>query len=1241
VLLLASSLAARATTLAKRLPFRASLGHLTAQQQLPQDVVNAVAQDRVGFMWFGTEEGLARFDGVRFEVFSPVQGDPTSLSDEAVTTLLLDSAGTLWIGTWGGGLDRFDAVSETFTHLRTGPDAARSLRDEHVLALVEDRAGVLWVGTAGGLDRLDRTSRLVTHIEMPWRDDTRDPSVWAVCEDLFENLWVGTGEGLFLLDRASNRLVTPPQGAAALPAGRVTALAMDRLGRLWIATPLGMRVHDRELGFVLPSAIAPAFAPLDASEGRAVFGDHDGVLWVGTVGQGLFRVDLAAGALSHLAHDPGKPESLGHDDVHALFEDHSGVLWIATHGAGVDKLDLKPAKFRNIVFDFRDAGSLTPGRIWDFMEDREGRLWVATEDGLDRFEPATGHFRHHRHDPADRRSLPPGRVQRLALTESGDRWAAVGETWLVRFDADGRVLDRHRLPGAERGVTLEEGILALAPDPGGTLWIGTALGLWRLDPGYGLSQVVASGLAGPGTEPITSLLRASNEDLWIGTDGGGLYRCDPLFRDCRHFSTSPSTPTSLSHDRVWSIHEDGSGTLWVGTANGLNRFEPATQGFARYQAGEGFPSDSVSGILSDRQGALWLSTNRGLTRFDPTAGTFRTYSPGDGLQANLATPGACLRTTDGTLLFGGFAGFVAFDPAGVRDNPNVPRVVIRTVTSPDRDQSRPLPLSRDGELELDYSENSFSIGFAALDYTDPARNRYRHRLEGFDRVWVSGEQQRVAAYTNLPPGRYRFQVLGSNNDGVWNEAGAVLPVTIAPPIWRTWWFQAGGLASLVGLAFIWYRARIRRLQAERRTLERLVDERTRELAGSRDQLAEHRDQLQQINEIVKAINSPHEFTELLASLLVQMRIIRGVDKATALIWDREAGAFRFRAAWGWPMEDLAFIEMTADEAHTRYEAEADEIYPDIFVVRNNGHNTGEERFRPSGDWRSMLIMRIRVGDRVEGYLILDSLRDENAFAERDVLLLDSLKEHIRSAFLKAQMLAELQALNAKKNEFLGMAAHDLRSPLGLVGAWAGMLMRSIQNGRWQPEKALRDLGRVVDVAEQMNRMVTELLDISAIESGKVQILPKSQDLQSLLDECEHLFGRLANDKGINLVIERSTRPVHILADRDRTIEVLSNLVSNAIKFTPTGGTVRLWHEAGPSEVATHVEDTGPGLSDDDLKAVFRRFGRLSARPTAGEPSTGLGLAIVKKIVEMHGGRVWATCEKGKGARFSFSLPAAP
>ncbi|MCU0292632.1 MAG: ATP-binding protein [Thermoanaerobaculaceae bacterium] len=1244
VLLLGTAAAGRTATIAELLPSGARLSHLTVQQQLPHDVVNAIVQDRVGFMWFGTEEGLARFDGVRFEVFKPILGDPTSLCDEAVTSLLLDSAGTLWIGTWGGGLDHYDAVSETFTHLQARPEDASSLQDDRVLALVEDRAGVLWVGTAGGLDRLDRTTRAVTHISAPGDGGPGVSSVWAVCEDLFENLWVGTSDGLYLLDRASGRLVAAGQTGApvgTLPAGRVTALALDRLGRLWIATPAGLRVHDRGHGFLLPSAIAPEFGPLDTSKARSIFGDHDGTLWVGTDERGLFRVELASGRLSSLTHDPAKPESLGHNDVHALFEDHSGVLWIATHGAGVDKLDLKPAKFRNITFDFRDPGSLTPGRVWGFLEDRERRLWIATEQGLDRFEPESGTFIHLRHDPADPRSLPPGRVQRLALTTSGDRWAAIGETWLVRLGPDGGVQERHRLPAAEHGATLEEGVLALAAGPQGRLWLGTARGLQVFDPASGVTRPPSCDVVGSAAdEPVTSILQGAEGAMWIGTDGGGLCRCDPSGTACHRFRADPADASSLSHNRVWALHEDAAGTVWVGTANGLNRFEPATQTFVRFQAREGFPSDSVSGVLSDHRNVLWLSTNRGLTRFDPREGTFRTYSPSDGLQANLANPGACLRAADGTLLFGGFSGFVAFDPGAVRDNPNVPRVVLRTFAGPDFQHRFPLPLSGTGELRLRHFQNSLSISFAALDYTDPGRNQYRHRLEGFDRRWVEGEGLRVATYTNLPPGSYVFKVQGSNNDGIWNEAGAVLPIAIAPPFWQTWWFQAGAIASLIALVLLWYRARIRRLEAERRTLERLVDERTGELASSRDQLAEHRDQLQQINEIVKAINSPHDFTDLLASLLAQMRIIPGVDKAAALVWDRDSRGFRFRAAWGWPMDDLGFIELTAEEARTRYEAEADEIYPDIFVARNNGQNTGEHKFRPSGDWRSMLIMRIRVEDRVEGYLILDSLRDENAFAERDVLLLDNLKEHIRSAFLKAQMLADLQALNAKKNEFLGMAAHDLRSPLGLVGAWAGMLMRSIQSGRWQPEKALRDLGRLVDVAEQMNRMVTELLDISAIESGKVQIVPKPEDLPSLLDECEHLFGRLAADKGIALTIRRASREARVLADRDRTIEVLSNLVSNAIKFTPAGGTVHVWCEAGAGEVATHVEDSGPGLSDDDLKAVFRRFGRLSARPTAGEPSTGLGLAIVKKIVEMHGGRVWATCEKGKGARFSFSLPSA-
>ena len=371
-----------------------------------------------------------------------------------------------------------------------------------------------------------------------------------------------------------------------------------------------------------------------------------------------------------------------------------------------------------------------------------------------------------------------------------------------------------------------------------------------------------------------------------------------------------------------------------------------------------------------------------------------------------------------------------------------------------------------------------------------------------------------------------------------------------------------------------------------------------------------------------------------------MMIIRGVDRASALILDREHGVFRFRATSGWSVEDLASIELTPEEAEQRYLEGAEEIHEDVFVAKDVGERAAQDKFASFAVPQSMLVMRIRVEDEVEGYLVFANLQDEEAFDRQDLILLTNLKEHILSAFIKTRVLQKLEALNKKKNEFLGIAAHDLRNPLGLISAWTTITIRKIEDGRFTPERGARDLRRVLTVAEQMSRLVAELLDISAIESGKLELELHRESLQTILDGCEPLFVGIAEEKNISLTIERSADLPSVLVDRARIFEVVDNLLSNAIKYTQPGGQVRVSYETTPDEVVTHVSDTGQGLPPDDLKIMFRSFRKLTPKPTGGETSTGLGLAIVKKIVELHGGRIWVESEPGKGSTFSFSLPIA-
>jgi signal transduction histidine kinase len=600
-------------------------------------------------------------------------------------------------------------------------------------------------------------------------------------------------------------------------------------------------------------------------------------------------------------------------------------------------------------------------------------------------------------------------------------------------------------------------------------------GLVRLDTGSGAAtRIVASPHDPTGLADgyVQALLLDSRGRLWVGTDTGGVHRLDGGDK-FRRFCKVPGDPGSLSADRVLALHQDHRGTVWVGTAAGLNAWSETTGAFTRYLVREGLESDAVSGILEDGDGSLWLATDRGLSHLDPERGHFRAYTASDGLLAGHSTPGSCLRGSDGTMYFGGFSGFTAFHPDQVADNPNVPRVVLRSVDAFDGTRFVEHRVRDGATVRLSWRENFFTVRFAALDFTDPDRNRYAYRLEGLDSAWVDAGTRSTASYTNVDPGTYTFLLRGSNNDGVWNMAGTRALIMVVPPFWATWWFRVVGFVALVGAlagalagGYGW---RERRLLAEQHRLEALVAVRTAELA-------ERRDQLEQIND--------------------------------------------------------------------------------------------------------------------------------------------------------------------KKNEFLGMAAHDLRSPLGLIQGWTAVAIQQLARGKLEPERGIRDLTRVVRAAEQMNRLVNELLDISAIESGRLRLVRRREDMRAILSDCEQMHSRIAAEKGITLTVQGDGPLPGVFVDRERIQEVVVNLLSNAIKFTAPGGRVTVSCEVLPGEVVTHVEDTGVGLTEADLKVAFKQFGKLSARPTGDEPSTGLGLAIVKKIVELHDGRVWVTSRQGVGSTFSFSVPVA-
>lgn len=1213
-----------------------------SEQGLSHDTVFAIVQDRQGYIWLGTEQGLNRFDGYSARVFTHDVIAPASLAEDDVSCVLVDREGRLWVATWGGGLDRFEPAIETFVHTHADPTRPDALHDNRVQTLLEDRHGLIWAGTfSGGLSRLDPASGAI----ITFRHDPADPAslpndhVWSLAESADGAIWVGTDRGLARLDPATGRCSTLParlQGSPAWPQAVVRALYLDRAGQLWVGAERGLGLLDAQTGEIRPlSGETPEARTLAEAPVNVMRQVASGDLWIGTNRQGLFRISAATGEVTRFVNDPVRPASLANDDVRALWEDTSGVLWIGSRGGGASLLDLKPAKFLHVPRDPLDPGSLSDSRVGAIVRDRHGALWVGTLEGLDRYDPSRRAFEHFRTRAGDPGALPSNGIRSLIEDRSGTLWVGTWRGGLSRFDrARGRFETLGLSPGLP-GALVDDRVNTLHEDARGRLWAGTQGGVSVLAPDRRSLTHYRHQPDEPGTLTDSFawvIVSDSAGTVWVGTDAGGLNRLDPSSGRWEAFRAGPP-PRGLPSNRVRALHLAADGVLWVGTAGGLATFDMESRTFRHWGEAEGLPDSAVVDITADTRGQLWLSTNRGLCRLDPATGEVRLFTQSDGLQSNVLAGGSAHRDAAGWIYIGGPNGFNLFDPASVHSNTHVPPVVLRSFSRQGRPVSFGTPLARLDRVELRHNESSFTIEFAALDYTDPERNRFRYVLEGFDNDWTDAGTRSSAAYTHVSPGRYVLRVKGANNDGVWNEQGATLRIVVLPPLWATWWFRVLAAVALVSVLAGAYAWRVRWLKADRRRLEGLVAARTAELVVKQEQL-------EKINSIVRAINSEMAFDDLVRALLEQMLIIQGAERIAVLLGERDRPLLRFVAATAPPLAELAGIELSPEEAEARYVAGSEQIDEDLFVARNVKGRRAEEKFTGVELPAAMLVMRLRIGGRVEGYLLCASMTDPDAFAERDIQLLSSLKEHIQAAFAKTRMLGELQALNDKKNEFLGLAAHDLRNPLGLISGWTGLAVRNLETGKQPVARVVADLERVLKVAAQMNQIVAELLDISAIESGKLRLEPRPQDLRSILEECEQLYAHLAAEKGIELALEPGPTLPPVEADHSRVIEVMANLLSNAVKYTHPGGRVRIRCEQRNGEAVTHVEDTGQGLTPEDLAVMFKRFGKLSARPTAGEPSTGLGLAIVKKIVELHGGRIWVTSERGKGSTFSFSLPVA-
>jgi ligand-binding sensor domain-containing protein/signal transduction histidine kinase len=824
-----------------------SFKHYSVREGVSQSEIKCIFQDSEGFLWIGTQNGLNKFDGYGFERFFHDPEDPASLSNNWIFSITEDSSGLLWIGT-KGGVNRFDKKTGRFSVVQHLP-AGASVHDNFIYGVAADDS-CLYVNVPPILSVINLNTGKLGSYE---NDFTYDGALYDFAHPILVGkdgmIWIGSRNGLSRFDprnKSYRNFRHDDRDPGSISNNQVTALSEDKQGHLLVGTIDGLNILDRRTGsFHRYVQVNGDSLSISNNFVRSLTADHEGNIWVGTEEGGLNRLKLEAGgnitSCVHFRNMPGNSGSISHDIVYSLLLDHSGNLWIGTL-AGLDKIDLKRKKFRHYKSsNDPESVDLLDNVIASIYKDETGKLWVGNwNKGLNIIDPTTGKVAHYSSYLAGRSKLPGNHVHVIFKDRQSRIWIGT-RNGVSLYDRNTGFFvpfqDVFSLDAVD--YFRDNRVYCMLEDFKGRIWIGTGRGIFLLESDRRSYTLLHSGENDPlnlSNNLVYSLYEDSDHDIWIATSNG-LDQYISAENRIRHYIRDPLKKNTLCDNFTISVCQDINGSIWIGTASGINKYSKKDAVFTYYSMKDGLPSNIIYDILEDNNHDLWFTTGNGLAHLSIESGAFEPFTLEEGFQGMEFNIKAIYKGDDGELFFGGMDGFISFYPDSLVGNDFIPPVRITSFEKENDGIRSRMNVSRQ-PIYLTYRDYSFTIEFSALDFSDPLKNQYAYQMEPLSDKWIPIGNRRFVHFTNLPPGKYVFRVKGSNNDGIWNDLGTEISITLSPPWWKSSWAYGLYLLVFILMVIIYIRSRERLLKSEKKQLEVKVQERTEEIQRQKDKLDE-------------------------------------------------------------------------------------------------------------------------------------------------------------------------------------------------------------------------------------------------------------------------------------------------------------------------------------------------------------------------------------------------------------------